>query len=130
MRITQATFSDLANSRNTTIIKRWLVQFLEHGTIPAVVLALAIAPTDSRIRKRHDFTQSTNRGMEILFPALAKDGMTLASQDYERHRSFGQGSTSAARAHDLNSRRPILIPAQPSHHNITVITEPHWGKCL
>ena len=84
MRITQATFSYLANSRNTTIIKRWLVQFLEHGTIPAVVLALAIAPTDSRIRKRHDFTQSTNRGIEILFPALAKDGMTLASQDYER----------------------------------------------
>jgi hypothetical protein len=84
MRITQATFSYLADSGNTTIIKRWLLQFLEHGTVPAVVLALAIAPTDSGIRKRHDFTQSTNRGIEILFPALAKDRMTLASQDYER----------------------------------------------
>ena len=83
MRITQGTFSYLANSKNTTIIKRWLLQFLEHGTVPAVVLALAIAPTDSRIWKRHDFTQPTNRGTEILFLAPTTDRMTLASKDYE-----------------------------------------------
>ena len=83
MRITQGTFSNLASSRNITIIKRWLLQFLEHGTIPAVVLALAIAPTDSRNWQRPDFTQPTNRGIEILFPAPGTDRMTLASKDYE-----------------------------------------------
>jgi hypothetical protein len=84
MRITQGTFSYLTNSRNTTLIKRWLLQFLEHGTVPAVILALAIAPTDSRIWKRHNFTQPTNRGVEILSPAATMDRMALASKDYER----------------------------------------------
>jgi hypothetical protein len=84
MRITQGTFSYLANSRNTTIIKRWLLQFLEHGTVPTVVLAVAIAPTDSRIWQRHEFTHPTNREIEILFPASTTDRMTLPSKDYER----------------------------------------------
>jgi len=76
MRITQATFSDLANSRkhhdNQTLVSS-ILGARDHSSCG---LALAIAPTDSRIRKRHDFTQSTTGEWKILFPALAKDGMT------------------------------------------------------
>jgi len=68
---------------NGIMIKRWLLHILEHGTVPAVALALAIAPTNSRSWQRHDLTEPTKRVTEILFSAPTTDTMTLAARDHE-----------------------------------------------
>jgi len=65
------------------MIKRCLLHILEHGTVPAVALAVAIAPTNSRSWQSHDLTEPTKRGAEILFSAPTTDTMTLAAKDHE-----------------------------------------------
>jgi hypothetical protein len=62
---------------------RWLYPILEHGTVPAVALALAMAPINSRSLQRHDLTEPTNRGAEMLFSVRTTDTMTLAVRDHE-----------------------------------------------
>jgi hypothetical protein len=62
---------------------RWLYPILEHGTVPAVALALAMAPINSRSLQRHDLTEPTNRGAAMLFSVRTTDTMTLAVRDYE-----------------------------------------------
>jgi len=76
MRITQATFSDLANSRNTTIIKRWLVQFWSTGPFQLWYWLWRLLPLIAESGKD---TTSPNlqTGNGNTIPALAKDGMTL-----------------------------------------------------
>ena len=39
---------------NSSMIKRWLNPVLEHGCVPAVALALAVTPINSRSWQRHD----------------------------------------------------------------------------
>jgi hypothetical protein len=58
---------------------------LEHGTIPAVALALAIAPINSRGWQRDGVAEPTNRGEETgtLFSASSIDTIKLAARDYE-----------------------------------------------
>jgi hypothetical protein len=77
---------ELKGDRNrkliSIMIKRWLLQILEHGTVPAVALALAIAPTDSRSWQRHDLTLPTKQGTEILFSAPMTDTMTLPAREH------------------------------------------------
>jgi hypothetical protein len=77
---------ELKGGRNrklsSIMVKRWLLQILEHGTVPAVALALAIAPTDSRSWQRHDLTLPTKQGTEILFAAPMTDTITLAARDH------------------------------------------------
>ena len=65
------------------MIKRFLLQILEHGTVPAVSLALAIAPTNSRSWQRRDPTEPEKRVTEMLFPAPRADTMPLAADDHE-----------------------------------------------
>jgi hypothetical protein len=60
----------ITESAKSIMIKRWLLHILEHGSVPAVALALAIAPTNSRSGRRNDLPQSRERGTEIgLFGA-------------------------------------------------------------
>jgi hypothetical protein len=49
------------------MIKRCLLYILEHGSVPAVALALAIAPTNSRSRQQHDVIEPTERVTKMLF---------------------------------------------------------------
>jgi hypothetical protein len=65
------------------MIKRGLLQILEHGTVPAVALALAIAPTNSRSWQRHDLTEPTKRVTKILFSAPRAETMTSVTKDRE-----------------------------------------------
>jgi nitroreductase len=65
------------------MIKRWSLHILEHGTVPAVALALAIAPTNSRSWQRYDLTEPTKRGTEMLFSAPTTDTITLPAKDHE-----------------------------------------------
>ena len=60
-----------------------VIAILEHGTVPAVALALAMAPINNRTWQRHDLTEPTNRGAEILFSVPTTATMTLAMRDYE-----------------------------------------------
>jgi hypothetical protein len=64
-------------------LERWLHPILEHGTVPPVALALAMAPLNSRSLQRHDLTEPTNRGAAMLFSVRTTDTMTLAVRDYE-----------------------------------------------
>ena len=84
-------------------LERWLHPILEHGTVPAVALALAMAPINSRSLQRHDLTEPTNRGAEMLFSVRTTDTMTLAVRLRAR-RIFDEGSTPDGRAHSPNSR--------------------------
>ena len=56
------------------MIKRCILHILEHGTVPAVALALAIAPTNSRSWQRQDLTEPTKRMTKILFSEPRADG--------------------------------------------------------
>ena len=65
------------------MIKRCILHILEHGTVPAVALALAIAPTNSRSWQRHDLTEPTKRVTKILFSEPRADTMTVVTKDRE-----------------------------------------------
>ena len=58
------------------MIKHCILYILEHGSVPAVALALAIAPTNSRSRQRDDLTELTK-------PERREDPMTLVTKDCE-----------------------------------------------
>ena len=65
------------------MIKHCILHIMEHGTVPAVALALAIAPTNSRSWQRHDFTEPTKRVTKILFSAPRAETMTSMTKDRE-----------------------------------------------
>jgi hypothetical protein len=65
------------------MIKRCILQILEHGTVPAVALALAIAPTNSRSWQRRDLTERTKRVTKILFSTARAETMAAVTKDRE-----------------------------------------------
>jgi hypothetical protein len=65
------------------MIKRCILHILEHGTVPAVALALAIAPTNSRSWQRRDLTEPPMRVTKILFSEPRADTMTVVRKDRE-----------------------------------------------
>jgi hypothetical protein len=65
------------------MIKRSILYILEHGTIPAVALALAIAPNNNRSWQRHDLAEPTKRVTKILFSEPRADTMTVVTKDRE-----------------------------------------------
>jgi hypothetical protein len=74
---------DVAKSAKGIMIKRCILYILEHGTVPAVALALAIAPTNSRSWLRHDLTEPTKPVTKILGSEPRADTMTVVSKDRE-----------------------------------------------
>jgi hypothetical protein len=74
---------DVTESAKGIMIKRCILYILEHGTVPAVALALAIAPTNSRSWQRHDLTEPTKRVTKILFSEPRADTMTMVTKDRE-----------------------------------------------
>jgi hypothetical protein len=66
-----------------TMIRRWLLQVLEHGTVPAIVLALAIAPTNSSSWQRNDLGKPTKLRTDVLFSASTTGAMTMAPRDHK-----------------------------------------------
>jgi hypothetical protein len=65
------------------MIKRCILYILEHGSVPAVALALAIAPTNSRSRQRDDLTEPTKPVTNVVLSELREDSMTLVTKDCE-----------------------------------------------
>ena len=86
----------VTESVNSIMIKRWLLHILEHGTVPAVALALAIAPTNSRSWQRHDLPPPIKRGTEILFFGTHDRYNDLGGERPRARRSFDEGSTLTA----------------------------------
>jgi hypothetical protein len=74
---------DITESAKLTMIKRCILHILEHGTVPAVALALAIAPTNSRSWQRRDLTEPPKRVPKILFSEPGADTMTVVKKDRE-----------------------------------------------
>jgi hypothetical protein len=64
------------------MIKRCILYILEHGTVPTVALALAIAPTNSR-SQRPGLTEPPMRVTKILFSEPRADTMTVVRKDRE-----------------------------------------------
>jgi hypothetical protein len=78
----------LTQTKSSTEIPRSeaiVTAILEHGTIPAVALALAIAPINSTGWKIYGVAEPTNRGgeTETLFSVSSTDTMKVAARDYE-----------------------------------------------
>jgi hypothetical protein len=65
------------------MIKRCILHILEHGTVPAVALALAIAPTNNRSWQRRDLTEPPMRVTKILFSEPRADTITVVRKDRE-----------------------------------------------
>jgi hypothetical protein len=65
------------------MIKRCLLYILEHGSVPAVALALAIAPTNSRSRHGGNLTEPTKPVMKIGLSQPREDSVTLVTKDCE-----------------------------------------------
>jgi hypothetical protein len=65
------------------MIKHWFLQILEHGTVPAVVLAFAIALTNSEHWQRQDLTNRTKRGIGILFLAPTIGTATWSAKNHK-----------------------------------------------
>jgi len=65
------------------MIKRCILYVLEHGSVPAVALALAIAPTNSRSRQRDNLTEPAKPVTEIGLSQPREDWMTLVTKDCE-----------------------------------------------
>jgi hypothetical protein len=65
------------------MIKRCILYILEHGSVPAVALALAIAPTNSRSRQRDDLTEATKPVRKVVISERREDPMTLVTKDCE-----------------------------------------------
>jgi hypothetical protein len=74
---------DLIGSAKGIMIKRCILYILEHGSVPAVALALAIAPTNSRNRQRDDLTEPTKPVTKIGFSQPREDSMTLVTKNCE-----------------------------------------------
>jgi hypothetical protein len=111
---------------NKIMIKHWLLQILEHGTVPAVALALAVAVTNSGSRPRQDLTDPKKRGTGILFSAPTIDTMTSSAKDHEFNCSLSQGwIRERSRSHRNNPKDFRCSPSTPidSSHtkSITVV---------
>jgi hypothetical protein len=65
------------------MIKRCILYILEHGSVPAVALALAIAPTNSRSRQKDDLTELTKPLTKIGLSQAREDLMTLVLKNCE-----------------------------------------------
>ena len=52
------------------MIRRRLLQLLEHGTVPTMALAIAIAAPDSMSRQTHDLTKPAKLRTDVLFSAI------------------------------------------------------------
>jgi hypothetical protein len=65
------------------MIKRCILHILEHGTVPAVALALAIAPTNSRSWQRRDLNEPPKRVTKILFSEPRADTISVVRKDRE-----------------------------------------------
>src|ERR1700686_5119735 len=65
------------------MIRRRLFQLLEHGTVPTMALAIAIAPPDSMSRQTHDPTKPAKLRTDVLFSASTTGTMTLVPRDCE-----------------------------------------------
>jgi hypothetical protein len=83
----------LTQMKSSTEIPRLqavVTAILEHGTIPAVALALAIAPINSSGWQRHGFAEPTNQGgeTETSFSVSSIYVIDLAAGDYEPAISF------------------------------------------
>jgi hypothetical protein len=74
---------DLIGSAKGIMIKRCILYILEHGSVPAVALALAIAPTNSRSRQRDNLTEPTKPVTKIVLSGPREDSMTLVTKDCE-----------------------------------------------
>ncbi len=70
-------------AENYTMIRRRLLQLLEHGTVPTMALAIAIAPSDSRSWQTHDLTKPAKLRTDVLFSASTTGTMSLAPRDCE-----------------------------------------------
>jgi hypothetical protein len=65
------------------MIKRCTLYILEHGSVPAVALALAIAPTNSRSWQRDNLTEPTKPVIKIVLSEPRADSKTLVTKDPE-----------------------------------------------
>jgi hypothetical protein len=65
------------------MIRRCLLYILEHGSVPAVALALAIATTNSRSRQKDDLTELTNPVTKIVLLEPREDSMILVKKNCE-----------------------------------------------
>jgi len=65
------------------MIKRCILYILEHGSVPAVALALAIAPTYSRSRQGDNLTEPTKPVAKIVLLQPREDSMALVTKDCE-----------------------------------------------
>ena len=70
-------------AENYTMIRRRLLQLLEHGTVPTMALAIAIAPPDSTSWQTHDLTKPAKLRADVLFSASTTGTMPLAPRDCE-----------------------------------------------
>ena len=73
----------LNRESNDIMIKSWLHQILEHGTVPALALASAIALTNSVSRQRQQLTDPTKHGTGMVSSTLKIATTTSSAKDYE-----------------------------------------------
>jgi hypothetical protein len=74
---------EVIESGKGIMIKRFILYILEHGSVPAVALALAIAPTNSRSRQRDNLTEPTKPVTKIGFSQPREDSITLVTKNCE-----------------------------------------------
>jgi len=74
---------DVTESAKGIMIKRCILYALEHGTVPTVALALAIAPTNSRSWQRHHLNEPLKRVTKILFAEPGANTMTVVTKHRE-----------------------------------------------
>ena len=91
------------------MIKRCILYILEHGSVPAVALALAIAPTNSRSRQRDDLTELTKPVRKVGLSERREDSMTLVTERL-RARRRGRGALSAKLILRRFDGRMVFVP--------------------
>jgi hypothetical protein len=105
---------DLIGSAKEIMIKRCLLYILEHGSVPAVALALAIAPTNSRSRQRDDLTEPTKPVTKIVLSERREDSMTLVTKDCEPGGEVDEPTFGLRFNQDTDAGRPPLFIERPS----------------
>jgi hypothetical protein len=74
---------DVIENAKGIMIKRWILYILEHGSVPALALALAIAPTNSKSRQKDELTQPAKPVTKMVLSKPRGDSMTLVTKDCE-----------------------------------------------
>jgi hypothetical protein len=96
----------MPNSLNLAlVIKSWLLHILEHGTIPAVALAFAIALTNNGSWQREHLTDHTKQGTGMLSSAPTIDTMTLSAKDHEPVVASAKAGSANSRVHLATIRK-------------------------